>query len=647
MLSFNSSNIASKTRTIGRRMFLVNCFKAVVLFGIVGRLSALQVTESRKYKSLADKNRFRETKIAPPRGIIQDYFSNEIASNAKIYQLHVVPEDTPNIDELFVRLKSLINLTDQKIFVLKKKIAKQKIWEATIISDNLTWSEFSRLNLFLHELQGAQPVVSLARVYRDNSSAHVVGYVSEISTKDLRNKKYLKDLNISGVAIGKTGLEASLDEEILGTPGYLRYEVNAYGKRIKQVSTNEGLKGKTYRTTLDLEIQKTSAQALENVSGAVCVMDIYNGDIVSMVSSPNFNPNSFVHGVKNKEWKQIQENIDKPMINKAISGLYPPGSTIKTLTALSALENDIVSPNLLIKCDGYIDFYGEKFHCWKKEGHGVLNLKGAIKRSCDVYFYEVARKLGVDRLAETAKKFGLGQKVLADFNEEKSGVVPNTKWKLNQIGKNWYLGETLHAGIGQGYFLSTPLQLCLMTAQLANGGFKIKPRIVVDENNNINSLQEYLDFRKENPNDNLSIDQQVFNFNLKPLFRNQENINFVKEAMFAATNEAGGTSYGSRHRDKKFMFAGKTGSSQIKRFSQAQREAEIKQTDITYKERDHAWFVAFAPVKDPKYAISVLVEHGGSGSSAAAPVAKKVIKKIIERHEARSAISNKKLGETI
>jgi penicillin-binding protein 2 len=647
MLSFNSSNIASKTRTIGRRMFLVNCFKAVVLFGIVGRLSALQVTESRKYKSLADKNRFRETKIAPPRGIIQDYFSNEIASNAKIYQLHVVPEDTPNIDELFVRLKSLINLTDQKIFVLKKKIAKQKIWEATIISDNLTWSEFSRLNLFLHELQGAQPVVSLARVYRDNSSAHVVGYVSEISTKDLRNKKYLKDLNIAGVAIGKTGLEASLDEEILGTPGYLRYEVNAYGKRIKQVSTNEGLKGKTYRTTLDLEIQKTSAQALENVSGAVCVMDIYNGDIVSMVSSPNFNPNSFVHGVKNKEWKQIQENIDKPMINKAISGLYPPGSTIKTMTALSALENDIVSPNLLIKCDGYIDFYGEKFHCWKKEGHGVLNLKGAIKRSCDVYFYEVARKLGVDRLAETAKKFGLGQKVLADFNEEKSGVVPNTKWKLNQIGKNWYLGETLHAGIGQGYFLSTPLQLCLMTAQLANGGFKIKPRIVVDENNNINSLQEYLDFRKENPNDNLSIDQQVFNFNLKPLFRNQENINFVKEAMFAATNEAGGTSYGSRHRDKKFMFAGKTGSSQIKRFTQAQREAEIKQTDITYKERDHAWFVAFAPVKDPKYAISVLVEHGGSGSSAAAPVAKKVIKKIIERHEARSAISNKKLGETI
>ena len=647
MLSFNSSNIASKTRTIGRRMFLINCFKAVVLFGIVGRLTALQLTESRKYKSLADKNRFRETKIAPPRGVIQDYFGNEIASNQKIYQLHVVPEDTPDIDKLFVRLKSLINLTDQKIFVLKKRIARQKIWEATIISDNLTWSEFSRLNLFLHELQGAQPVVSIARFYKDNSSAHAIGYVSEISARDLKKRKYLRNLNIAGVAVGKTGLESALDKEMMGTPGYLRYEVNAYGKRIKQVSTNDGLKGTTYRTTLDLEIQKTAAQALENVSGAVCVMDIYNGDVVSMVSSPNFNPNSFVHGVKEEEWKKIQSNIDKPMINKAISGLYPPGSTIKTLTALSALENDIVSPNLSIKCEGYIDFYGEKFHCWKKEGHGVLNLKGALKRSCDVYFYEVARKLGVDRLAKTAKKFGLGQKVLANFDEEKAGVVPNTKWKLNQIGKNWYLGETLHAGIGQGYFLSTPLQLCLMTAQLANGGFKIKPRIVVDKNDIANNLQKYLDFRKENPNDLSSVDSQVFNFNLQPLFRNQENINFIKDAMFAATNEVGGTSYRSRHTNKKFMFAGKTGSSQIKRFTEAQRKAEVKQKDITYKERDHAWFVAFAPVKNPKYAISVLVEHGGSGSSAAAPVAKKVIKKVIERHEIRDTMNVAKLGKNI
>ena len=647
MLSFNSSNIVSKTKTISRRMFLLNSFKAVVLVGIFGRLASLQINEGSKYKSLADKNRFRETKISPPRGIIEDYFGKEIASNSRIYQLHIVPESTPDLDLLFFRLKSIINISTKKLNYLKKQIAKKKSWDTIVISDNLTWAEFSRVNLFLHDLEGAQPVVSVARFYADNSSAHAIGYVSEISPNDLRTKTYLQDLNIEGVAIGKIGLESSLDEQMLGSPGYLRFEVNAYGKKIKQVATDEGLKGKTFRTTLDQSVQKESSDALRDVSGAVCVMDIYNGDIISMVSSPAFNPNSFVHGVNHKEWKDLNENIDKPMLNKALSGLYPPGSTIKTLTALSALENDIVSSKLIVTCKGYIDLHGERFHCWKKKGHGVVGMRTAIKKSCDVYFYEVARRLGIDRLSATAKKFGLGKKVLQNYKEEKAGVVPNTKWKKKELGKNWYIGETLHSGIGQGYFLTTPLQLSLMTAQIANGGFKINPRILVDENDKTSNLQKYLEHKNTTPGNVMSVNDQIYNFNLKPLFRNQENINLVKDAMFAATNEVGGTSYRSRLKDKKFMFAGKTGSSQIKKFTQAQREAEIKQQDITYLERDHAWFVAFAPVHNPKYSISVLVEHGGSGSSAAAPIAKKIIKKVIERHEIREAQINRKLGENI
>jgi penicillin-binding protein 2 len=369
-------------------------------------------------------------------------------------------------------------------------------------------------------------------------------------------------------------------------------------------------------------------------------MDIHNGDIISMVSSPSFNPNSFVHGINQNEWNSLLSNRDKPMINKAISGLYPPGSTIKTLTALSALENDVVSSKLIVKCDGYIDLHGERFHCWKKKGHGIVGMRTALKKSCDVYFYEVARKLGIDRLADTASKFGLGEKVLANSKEEKAGVVPNTKWKIKELGKNWYLGETLHSGIGQGYFLTNPLQLSLMTAQIANGGFKIKPRIVVGENDKISNLQKYLNFKESNPGNIMPLNDQIYNFNLKPLFRNQENINLIKDAMFAATNEIGGTSYRSRHKEKKFMFAGKTGSSQIKRFTEEQREAEVKQESIQYLERDHAWFVAFAPVNNPKYAISVLVEHGGSGSSAAAPIASKIIKKVLERHELRSNYLN-------
>ena len=267
-----------------------------------------------------------------------------------------------------------------------------------------------------------------------------------------------------------------------------------------------------------------------------------------------------------------------------------------------------------------------------------MNMRSAIQRSCDVYFYEVARLLGVDRLSETAKKFGLGKKVLEGFIEERAGVVPSTAWKRKFIGKNWYLGETLHSGIGQGYFQSTPLQLCLMTAQIANGGFEIKPRVlVIDSKDN---LREYIKFKNENPNEPLPIDMLISNFDLNPLFRNQENINFVKDAMFAATNEAGGTSFRSRYNDQKFMFAGKTGSSQIKRFTELQRELEIKQKDIEYKDRDHALFVAFAPYKDPKYAISVVVEHGGTGSGSAAPIAKKVIKKVLERDQLRENVKS-------
>ena len=641
MLSFNSSNIASKTRTIGRRMFLLNSIKAVVLLGIFGRLASLQINETSKYRSLADKNRFRESKFAPPRGIIEDYFGKEIASNTRIYQLHITPENTPNVSDLLIRLKSLIKLPNRKISLIKKKIAKQKKWETIIISDNLTWSEFSRLNLFLHELEGAIPVVSIARVYNNSASAHAVGYVSEISPRDIRNKKYLKEINIAGIAIGKTGLESTLDEEMLGSPGFMRYEVNAYGKKIKQVSINEGLKGKTFKTTLDNEIQVFAAKLLKKVSGAACVMDIYNGDIISMVSSPTFDPNSFIHGIKQKEWDKLLNNRDKPMINKAISGLYPPGSTIKTLTAISALENDVVSSKLVVRCKGFIDLHGERFHCWKKKGHGVVGMRTALKKSCDIYFYEVARQLGIDRLATTAKKFGLGKKVLQDYTEEKAGVVPNTKWKIRELGKNWYIGETLHSGIGQGYFLTTPLQLNLMTAQIANGGFKIKPRILVDKKNKISNLQKYINYKNSTPSNTMSTDDQIFNFGLEPLFRNQENINLVKDAMFAATNEIGGTSYRSRHDKKEFMFAGKTGSSQIKRFTSEQREAEVKQENISYLERDHAWFVAFAPVSEPRYAISVLVEHGGSGSKAAAPIAKKIIKKVLERHQTRTNYSNR------
>ena len=643
MINFGSGNTVIKSKLISRRMFVLTAAKAIVFCGIFGRLVSLQINEATKYKTLSDKNRFREWKLAPQRGIIKDYFDKEIASNEKVYQLHITPENSPNLETLFFRLKTILDLSDKRIFYLKRKIAKQKPWEPIIVSDNLTWSEFSRINLFLHELPGVEPLVSVARQYPDQSTAHLVGYVSQVSQKDLQKKQYLKDMSV-GIAVGKTGLENKLDEDIIGKVGFQRYEVNAFGKRIKQIQVDPGESGKNYRTTLDLEVQKYTSEVLEDKAASVCVMDIYNGDIITMASSPSYDPNSFVHGIDKKYWNELISNEKKPLNNKAIAGLYPPGSTIKIIVALSALENGIWNPKKYVNCSGVTELYGEKFHCWKKKGHGPMNMRSAIQRSCDVYFYEVARLLGVDRLSETAKKFGLGKKVLDGFIEERTGVVPSTDWKRKFIGKNWYLGETLHSGIGQGYFQSTPLQLCLMTAQIANGGFEIKPRILVNEKKN--NLREYIKYKNENPNEPLPIDMLVSNFDLNPLFRNQENINFVKDAMFAATNEAGGTSFRSRYNDQKFMFAGKTGSSQVKRFTALQRELEIKQKDIEYKDRDHALFVAFAPYKDPKYAISVVVEHGGTGSGSAAPIAKKIIKKVLERDQLRENVKNL-IGEEI
>ena len=616
MRSF-SETFENKSRLITRRMFILSSLKIAVFIGIICRLFYLQISENIKWRSLSDMNRLREWKVPPQRGIIEDYFGEKIAKNTQVFQLHMIPEDVPNLEELFFRLSKIIDFNNRKKTNLIKRLKKRKPWESIIISDNLSWSEFSRLNLFLHEIPGIKPVVAVARKYlEDGSSSHIIGYVSEISVKDLENSELLREINIPGLKTGKNGLEKSLNEDMIGKPGLQRFEVNAYGKRIKELKFVEGTAGKNYRTTLDIDVQQFTSELLKDKSGSICVMDIYTGDIIAMVSSPTFDANKFVHGIDTKDWQDLINDDKKPLINKSIAGLYPPGSTIKPLVALSALENDVISPNTTTECKGVIELYGHTYHCWKEKGHGFLRLREGIKQSCDIYFYEVARRLGVDRLAETANKFGLGNKVLDILDEERTGLVPSTKWKLKNIGRGWLLGETLLAGIGQGYFQVTPIQLCLMTAQLANGGYKIKPKIIYNEQ----ALQSTTDASREQ---------------FGQLYRNQENVKFVLDAQFGATNEPMGTSYRSRHVKPEYIFAGKTGTSQIRSITEEERELKIKQKDLPYKRRDHALFTAFAPYKNPRYAFSVVIEHGGAGSSAAAPLAKKVIKKVLDRHQLR------------
>ena len=611
----DQSDNVLKLNSINRRMFILATAKVIILGGIISRLFFLQVKENKKYLTLSDKNRIREWKLPPVRGNFQDYFGNIIAGNFEAYQLHLIPEEVENFRYTINRIKNILGLTENQFRKIIKKKKEIKSWETLIVANNLTWENFSKINNNLYDLNGVKPVISISRSYpfKENYT-HILGYVSQANEEDILLSETIKEKFVQGLKVGKIGLEKTFEGDLIGSNSIERYEVNAYGRRISQLAFQKGNQGKTIKLTVDTEIQKLANELLSEKAGSICVMDIFTGHIIAMHSSPSFDPNQFVFGISEDDWQLIRNNPMKPLLNKSLSGNYSPGSTIKPIVALSALENEIVSTKFQVNCRGHknpLELYGQSYHCWKKEGHGFVNLREAMKQSCDTYFYEVARKLGVDKLSETAKKFGLGKKVFGDlFNIEKNGLVPSTIWKKNALGRNWLLGETVITGIGQGYIQTTPIQLCLMTAQIANGGHKIYPKIVLNNN---------------------TINEDKF----MPIVKEKRNIKLIQEAMFSSTNEIRGTSYRSRIDDPKYQFAGKTGTAQVKKITAKDRELDLDTSEIPYEERDHALYIAYGPYKSPRYALSILVEHGGSGSSVAAPLAKKLFKKIIDRHEIR------------
>ena len=614
-----------KTDVINRRMFIVGAAKLIIFSGIIARLFSLQINNNKKYLTLSDKNRIREWKLPPMRGEILDYFGNVIAGNLKVYQLHIIPEQVENFNYLMLRLKILLELNNKEIDNILRLKKKLKPWDSIIVSENLSWGQFLKINNYLYDLVGVKPVMTISRNYPfSDIYTHTLGYVSQPNEEDILQNEVIQERFVPGMKVGKLALEKTLENQLIGTNDIQRYEVNAYGKRINQLEYQKGKQGSKIRLTVDTEIQKLSAKLLTGKAGSISVMDIYTGDIIAMYSSPSYDPNSFLFGISKDEWQLIRNNPLKPLINKTLSGLYSPGSTIKPIVALSALENNIVNPNYKVRCTGKIELYGQTFHCWKKKGHGFVGLNNAMKQSCDTYFYEIARLLGVDRLKITAEKFGLGKKVLGEyFDNEKKGLFPNTIWKKNNLGKSWVLGETLITGIGQGYIQTTPLQLCLMTAQIANGGYSIKPKIIV--NNDPLTLNQA----------KAAMQEQNLNNTNTQLFKKSKNIKIVQEAMFSSTNKIRGTSYRSRIDNPKYQFAGKTGTAQVKRISKRERELDLKLEQIPYNDRDHALYVAYGPYKNPRYSLSILVEHGGSGSRAAAPMAKELFKLIIDRDELR------------
>lgn len=595
--------IESKSKTISRRGFVLGLAK-VTFFGIItSRLAYLQLFRSKEFQQLSDRNRFREIKEVPERGTIYDFKNKIIASNNQVYLLSIFPSEIKNLNEFFYSLRPYVDFDILEIKKFKREILrhkKTKKYQAYIIDKKLPWKVISNINYNLSNISYVQPIVSFERTYSHAKEfAHIVGYVGEPNKKDLKTIPE-KFINTPNLKIGKNGIEKKFEDLIIGSPGKSVIETNAFGRQLKQISYNQGIKGENFNSTLDSELQVFANKALGNESGSVIVMTTI-GEIRCCTSSPSFDANLFTYGINSFEYKKYLRDEKKPLSNKALSSQYPPGSTLKMLVAISAMENGIINSNFKIRCKESTEYFGQKYHCWKEKGHGVVDMKRAIKESCDIYFYEVARLLGVDRMHKTALKFGLGQYVLDNFLEEKKGVFPNTKWKKKYIGQPWYLGETIIAGIGQGYIQTTPIQLCKMIAQIANGGFKIKPSL--------------------NANDNFELGEKII--------ENEDHLKIIKNSLDVATNEWKGTSYKSRIKGD-LKFCGKTGTSQVRRISQRQRELDIKNKDLPWKFRDHSLFTGYGPVSNPEYAISVIIDHGGSGSSKAAPVAKKVMQKVFE-----------------
>ena len=643
----NRASSVEKSRLITRRVFMLAAAKLVLLGGITSRLYSLQISDREKYELLSDKNRIREWKTPPQRGFIVDHFNNILADNDRVFQVHLDLDQIKNFNDVIFKLKNILELSNNELKKIYREKERLKPWDTLVASDNLNWTQFSKLNLYLHELEGVKPVVSSSRFYPyKNSLVHVVGYVGAASQKDIERKDVIKENLVPGLKVGKSGIEYAKETQLIGRYGIKRYEVNSSGKRISQIDYIKETQGEKIKLTVDLEVQQLAQELLKGKAGSISAMDIYTGEIIAMASSPTYDPNKFTHGIGHKDWGEIRDDPLKPLVNKSIAGLYSPGSTFKPLVALAALEFGTIDPERPILCKGHkhpYELYDVKYHCWKKQGHGYMRLRNAIKQSCDIYFYEMARLLGVDRLAIIAKRYGLGSNILKDlYFDEKKGVVPNTLWKKNAIGKSWYLGETVINGIGQGYIQTTPLQLCLMTAQIANGGYKIKPHIIRDESINYESARLKIANQFVNETADFTADEKFLvdrDYKLyERLYRDPKNIEFIKDAMFGSTNEQYGTSYKSRYDDLKYQYAGKTGTSQVKRITEEERKLDLDQSQIEYKNRDHALFIAFAPYKNPRYSISVLVEHGGSGSSGAAPLASKLIKKIIDRHSLREQI---------
>lgn len=592
-----------KLRLLLKRSLVMMSVNILLIFTLIGRLYYLQIYQGEKYALLSDSNRTSKRLLPPPRGTINDRNGVELAVNIQNFQAMLIPEQARGTDKLLADISPVLNLNNTDIERIKKDISRHRRFVPVKIKDNLSWQEVAELMLNNSRYPGLVIDEGLIRSYPFKQyTANLLGYVGSVSEADLQ-KSDAPLLQVPGFKIGKAGFEKTYDESLRGTEGILTYEVNAYGRIMREIEKKDGLKGNDLDLTIDIRLQQKAYDAFGSESGAAVVLNVNTGEILAFVSVPSFDPNLFVDGISIKNWNTLLHDPQNPLTDKAAAGQYSPGSTFKIVVALAALESGVITPKTTAHCSGKMKLGDHLFHCWRHSGHGRQNVIDAIKNSCDIFFYETALKLGIERIAKMSRRLGLGQMYELGIENQKSGVIPDKQWKKDVLKQPWQQGETVIAGIGQGYVLVTPLQLATMLSRVVNGGYEITPTFIKKDTS-----------------------PAPKSLHLRP-----ENINIVKQGMFEVVNGIGGTATRAKLKLKNIKMGGKTGTTQVRRISLKERAEGIKKDeDLPWKYRNHAWFMAYAPHDTPKYAVAVIVEHGRSGSGVAAPIASKILEEAIK-----------------
>lgn len=587
-------------RMVSRRAVIFGGVQLFATTALVSRLFYLQFVRGEEFKTQAEGNRVKLQLMIPPRGVIADRFGVTIAGNHVNYRLMLEGDNRKSARECLKVLTPLMKLSEREVKFLSESILIRKVGIPILVREHLSWDEIARIQYHMPELPDVFIDEGQWRNYPfSDHASHLIGYVGKVAPGEVKEGEPL--LKLPDMKIGKNGIEAMYEERLRGVAGAKQIEVNVTGSPIRELKRDDPKPGETLPLTIDSRLQEFCVQRLGEESGAIVVMDVTNGEVLALSSMPSYDPNEFSKGIKADYYRALNENKRAPLMNKAIAGQYPPGSTFKMITGLAGLKSGKFTKDSHVHCSGTFWLGNHPFRCWKKEGHGTVNMAEAIEQSCDTFFYTVAQQVGIDAVADMAHEFGLGAKSGLGMRGEQPGIVPSPAWKEKAGRGQWNPGETINSAIGQGDTLMTPLQLAIMTARMVNGGKKILPHLVMDE-----------------------AVKQEGEVDVKP-----EHLAVILDGMTRVTNSPRGTAYGSTIKEEKYKYGGKTGTSQVRKLIVQGQNQNL----IPWEYRHHAWFCGFAPVDNPKYACAVIIEHGGGGASAAAPVARDVLRKAQELME--------------